>query len=132
MYDGIVVVELSWIDRDNLYSQMIAKVLEENDVPIITPSKLFNLNDESDRFMFDVASMISSKELKAITRRMKNGKIEGAKRGEWIQGTPPIGYKRNDDKKLVIVESEAILVQQIYNYEYLYDFDSHNLVVIVL
>lgn len=55
MYDGLVVVELSRIARDNLYSQMIAKVLEENDVPIITPSRIFNLNDESDRFMFDVS-----------------------------------------------------------------------------
>ncbi|MFB5932372.1 recombinase family protein [Peribacillus frigoritolerans] len=55
LYDGLVVVELSRIARDNLYSQMIAKVLEENDVPIITPSRIFNLNDESDRFMFDVS-----------------------------------------------------------------------------
>lgn len=116
LYDGLVVVELSRIARDNLYSQMIAKVLEENDVPIITPSRIYNLNDESDRLMYDMESMISSKELKTITRRMKNGKLEGAKRGEWIQGNPPIGYKRGDDKKLVIVESEAHLVQQIYNF----------------
>ena len=116
LYDGLVVVELSRIARDNLYSQMIAKVLEENDVPIITPSRIYNLNDESDRLMYDMESMISSKELKTITRRMKNGKIEGAKRGEWIQGNPPIGYKRNDDKKLIIVESEAKLIQQIFNY----------------
>src|SRR5690349_747921 len=32
LYDGLVVVELSRIARDNLYSQMIAKVLEENGV----------------------------------------------------------------------------------------------------
>lgn len=116
LYDGLVVVELSRIARDNLYSQMIAKVLEENDVPIITPSRIFNLNDESDRFMFDVESMISSKELKTIIRRMKNGKIEGVRRGQWVQGVPPVGYKRGDDKKLVIVESEANLVRQIFNY----------------
>lgn len=116
LYDGLVVVELSRIARDNLYSQMIAKVLEDNNVPIITPNRIYDLSDESDRFMYDMESMISSKELRTITRKMKNGKLEGARRGEWVQGRPPFGYKRGDNKKLVIVESEARLVQQIFTY----------------
>ncbi|GKU81309.1 recombinase family protein [Niallia sp. NCCP-28] len=116
LYDGLVVVELSRIARDNLYSQMIAKVLEDNEVPIITPNKIYNLSDEDDKFVFDMESMISSKELRTITRRMKNGKIEGARRGEWIQGVPPLGYTRGKDKKLVIVESEADIIRQIFNY----------------
>ncbi|MCM3735649.1 recombinase family protein [Bacillus cytotoxicus] len=80
LYDGLVVVELSRIARDNLYSQMIAKVLEDNNVPIITPNRIYNLSDESDRLMYDVESMISSKELRTITRRMRSGKLEGARR----------------------------------------------------
>ncbi|NHC39375.1 recombinase family protein [Bacillus sp. MM2020_1] len=116
LYDGLVVVELSRIERDNLYSQMVAKILEDNEVPIITTSRMYNLNDENDRLMYDMESMISSKELKTITRRMKAGKLERAKRGEWVQGVPPIGYKRNDEKKLEIEESEANLVKQIFNY----------------
>ncbi|MCF7623544.1 MULTISPECIES: recombinase family protein [Bacillaceae] len=47
---------------------------------------------------------------------MRNGKIEGVRRGQWVQGVPPVGYIRGDDKKLVIVESEANLVRQIFNY----------------
>ncbi|MGE1129918.1 recombinase family protein [Bacillus wiedmannii] len=116
LYDGLVVVELSRIARDTLYSQMIAKVLEENDVPIITTNRIYNLSDESDRLMYDMESMISSKELRTITRRMRGGKLEGARRGEWVQGIPPFGYKRGDNKKLIIVESEANLVRQIFNY----------------
>lgn len=116
LYDGLVVVELSRIARDNLYSQMIAKVLEDNNVPIITPNRIYNLTDESDRLMYDMESMISSKELRTITRRMKNGKLEGARRGEWVQGVPPFGYKRGGNKKLVIVEAEANLIRQIFNY----------------
>lgn len=116
VYDGLVVVELSRIARDNFYSQMIARVLEDNNVPIITPNRTYNLSDDSDRLMYDMEAMISSKELRTITRRMKNGKLEGARRGEWIQGRPPFGYKRGDNKKLVIVESEASVVQQIFTY----------------
>ncbi|MBT2656707.1 recombinase family protein [Bacillus sp. ISL-18] len=116
LYDGLVVVELSRIARDNLYSQMIAKVLEENGVLIITPSRTYNLSDESDRLMYDMESMISSKELRTITRRMRVGKLEGVRRGEWIQGVPPLGYSKGDNKKLVIVESEASLVRMIFNY----------------
>jgi site-specific DNA recombinase len=116
LYDGLVVVDLTRIARDNLYSQMIAKVLEDNNVPIITPNRIYDLTDESDKLIYDMESMISSKELKTITRRYKSGKIERSKRGEWIQGKPPLGYKRNDvTRKLEIVPVEAETVRYIFS-----------------
>lgn len=66
--------------------------------------------------MITMNQMMSSKELRTITRRMKVGKIERAKRGEWVQGKPPLGYRRNHlTKKLEIVESEAEIVRYVFN-----------------
>lgn len=118
LYDGLVVVELPRLARNNLYAQSIAEVLVKNEVPIITTTRNrpYNLDDESDRLMYDLESMLSSKELRTITRRMKAGKLERARRGEWVQGLPPFGYRRNDiTKKLEIVESEAGIVRFIFN-----------------
>jgi site-specific DNA recombinase len=90
--------------------------LVNNDVPIITPSRIYDLSDETDRLYYDLDAMLSSKELRTITRRMKVGKVERAKRGEWVQGKPPLGYKRNQDtKKLEIIQDEAKIVKYIYN-----------------
>ena len=115
-YDAIVVYELSRLARNNLYAQVIAEILVKNEVLIITPVRTYNLNDESDRLMYDLESVMSSKELQTITRRMKVGKIERAKRGEWVQGKPPLGYRRNRiTKKLEIAESEAEIVRYVFN-----------------
>lgn len=59
---------------------------------------------------------MSSQEFRLIAKRQKRGKREGAKRGEWVQGGPPLGYARGKDKKLEIVESETNLVRLIFNY----------------
>ncbi|NLP51272.1 recombinase family protein [Bacillus sp. RO1] len=116
LFDGLVVVELSRLARNNLYSQIVAETLVNNDVPVITPSRIYDLDDESDRLMYDLESMMSSKELRTITRRMKVGKIERAKRGEWIQGRPPLGYRRNNKTRLLeIYEPEAEIVRYIFN-----------------
>ncbi|MCQ6278146.1 recombinase family protein [Bacillus sp. EB600] len=115
MYEAIFVISTDRISRDNYYTQYVAKVLADNDVYILTPEKVYDLNGD-DRLMFDVLGAMSSQELRLITKRQKRGKLEGARRGEWIQGVPPLGYTRGKDKKLVIVESEANIVKMIFNY----------------
>jgi site-specific DNA recombinase len=115
MYEAIFVISTDRISRDNYYTQYVAKVLADNDVYILTPEKLYDLNGD-DRLMFDMLGAMSSQELRLIAKRQKRGKREGTKRGEWIQGVPPLGYTRGKDKKLEIVESEANLVRIIFNY----------------
>ena len=115
MYEAIFVISTDRISRDNYYTQHVAKVLADNDVYILTPEKLYDLNGD-DRLMFDMLGAMSSQELRLIAKRQKRGKREGVKRGEWVQGVPPLGYTRGKDKKLEIIESEANLVKMIFNY----------------
>ncbi|MCM3705197.1 MULTISPECIES: recombinase family protein [Cytobacillus] len=115
MYEAIFVISTDRISRDNYYTQYVAKVLADNDVYILTPEKLYDLNGD-DRLMFDMLGAMSSQELRLIAKRQKRGKREGAKRGEWVQGVPPLGYTRGKEKKLEIIESEANLVRMIFNY----------------
>lgn len=115
LFDALVVVEITRLSRDLEYSQRIAKILAYNDVPVITQSKNYDLTDESDRFVYNLESMMSERELAGITQRYRRGKIERSRRGEWIQGKPPLGYIRNDKtKKLEIVPTEAEIVKYIF------------------
>jgi site-specific DNA recombinase len=115
LYEAIFVISTDRISRDNYYTQYVAKVLADNDIYILTPEKLYDLNGD-DRLMFDMLGAMSSQELRLIAKRQKRGKREGAKRGEWVQGVPPLGYTRGKNKKLEIIESEANLVRMIFNY----------------
>jgi site-specific DNA recombinase len=116
LFDALVVVEITRLSRDLEYSQRIAKILAYNDVPVITQSKNYDLTDESDRFSYNIESVLGERELAGITLRYRRGKIERARRGEWIQGVPPLGYIRNVvTKKLEIVEPESKIVKYIFD-----------------
>lgn len=114
LYDAFFVIDIGRIGRESEFTHMVARVLSENDIPIITPERIYDLNGD-DRMMFDMLTLYSSQEYRQIMKRMKRGKLEGVRRGEWIQGKPPLGYKRNVlTKKLEIVEHEAEIVRFIF------------------
>jgi site-specific DNA recombinase len=116
LYDALVVFELSRIARNALYSQMVAEALENNDVPIVTPSRTYYLDDDGDRLNYDIETAMNSREYRGIVSRFKANKIIRAERGEWIQGVPPLGYTRNKvTRKLEIIKAEAEIVEYIFN-----------------
>lgn len=53
LYEAIFVISTDRISRDNYYTQYVAKVLADNEVYILTPEKLYDLNGD-DRLMFDM------------------------------------------------------------------------------
>ncbi|MGM0921102.1 MAG: recombinase family protein [Bacillota bacterium] len=114
-YDGLLAVSLDRLSRDELYFYTILKVLEENNVPLITPDRTYDLRNKNDRMMMGMLNVFASNEYRTIVERMTLNKADGARRGEWIQGRPPIGYKRGDDKHLEIVESERKTIERIFD-----------------
>jgi site-specific DNA recombinase len=116
-YDALCILKLDRLSRDELYFYTILKVLEDNNIPLITSDgRQYNLRDKNDRMMLGIQNLFASNEYRTIVERMQENKLVRANRGEWIQGIPPLGYKRNDDKKLVIDESETFIVKQIFDY----------------
>jgi site-specific DNA recombinase len=111
-YDAIVVVSIDRLSRDLEYSINIFKQLEKAGVPVVTPERIYYENDFT---LFAIESTLAHGEYKAIRKRMLQGKYDGARRGEWIHRTPPIGYVRGEDKKLVIEPKGAEIVKQIFS-----------------
>lgn len=115
-YDAILCVELSRLSRNGLISQTVKQYCIDYDKPIITPFKTYDLaNNENDRLMFDVGSMISSHEHGVIGKRSKMNKIQMAKAGLHVSGGVPYGYIRNSKtKKLEIDEEAAKIIRYIF------------------
>lgn len=116
-YDAILCIELSRLSRNGLISQTVKQYCIDFDKPIITPFYEYDLaNNENDRLMFDLGSLIASHEHGVIGKRSKINKIQMSKAGLHVSGNVPFGYVRNNEtKKLEINDKEAKIVRYIFD-----------------
>lgn len=112
-YDAIVVMDVDRLSRDKVESFQIQALLLSHNVKVITPNGTYNLEDESSDMMFSIKSIFASAELKKTKARMKAGKMNRFRNGEYSLGRPPLGYKIVD-KRLVIDEDTAPMVRRMF------------------
>ncbi|WCK57431.1 recombinase family protein (plasmid) [Aneurinibacillus sp. Ricciae_BoGa-3] len=113
LYDAVAVVEIERLGRGNDEDWgKIERILRDNEVLIITPEKVFDLENDEDEFQLDIKKFLARVEYKQISKRLRRGKILGAKRGEWTNGKPPFPYFYNRDKHSIEVDESK---REIYN-----------------
>lgn len=96
MYDAVVAVHFDRLSRGDEEDQAkIKKILAKTETLFITPTRLYDYNNDNDVLLADVEGMIARLEYKTIVRRFKQGKARGAKAGFWTNGSPPFPYKYN-------------------------------------
>src|SRR5690606_9521226 len=87
---GVLVMDQDRLSRGNMQEQgFILNTFRSNKVLIVTPHKVLDLNDESDEFQADIASLFARQELRMITRRMQRGRDQSAEAGNYIATRPP-------------------------------------------
>lgn len=90
---GVLVVDQERLSRGNMQEQgFILETFRSNNVLIVTPYKVLDLNDESDEFQADVSALFARRELKMINRRLQRGRNLSAEEGNFISTRPPYGY----------------------------------------
>lgn len=113
MFDAVLVIDKDRLSREETGQATINKTLRENDVLIITPSKVYDLNNENDVFISEIEDVMARNEYRKISRRFQRGKKRGAKRGEWTNGPPPYPYKYVPEAKSIRPVPENL---KWYNY----------------
>lgn len=94
MYAGVVCVDIERLSRgSSLESGYIMQVLQANSCKIITLSKTFDLQNESDEQFTDMKFMFSRYELKTITKRLVRGRNQSASEGKFLGSVAPYGYR---------------------------------------
>ncbi len=118
--DGVLVVEVERLARGDTSDQgTIAKYFKFSDTVIITPTKIYDPNDEFDEEYFEFGLFMSRREYKTINRRIQRGRMASAAEGKWIASTAPYGYERikiPNDKgyTLQIIPEQAEVVKLIF------------------
>lgn len=120
-YYGVIVKDIDRLSRgDNIDSGYIMQVLKINNCRIITPDKVYDLNDDQDETFTDMKFMFSRFELKTIRKRLMIGKDTAVKQGLYVGSNRPYGYERIKLKgekgyTLKPVPAEAEIVKLIFD-----------------
>lgn len=119
MYDAVCVVDYDRLGRGDLGEQdRLKKAFQKSETLIITPEKIYDLNDDIDDTYADLKGFFARQEYKMITKRLRQGKKVGARRGQWTNGIPPFpyAYQRYMDKynpKGLVIHDERYKIYRV-------------------
>jgi len=120
VYDAILVVDYDRLSRGDATQQdTINKILKKSNTLIITPNKVYDLNNEMDSTYTEFQGFMARQEYKQITKRLRQGKKIGAKLGNWTNGKPPFPYEyerwkdKYKEKGLVVNDDKLVIYRFI-------------------
>jgi len=114
-YENVIVMDIDRLSRSLADMEQIKNLFIDKEIKIITPSQVIDLSVDSQELMVDFQSVIANAEYKQIKKRMRRGRIEGARAGNWVAGVTPLGYNIDKkSKKLVPNKDELPLVREIF------------------
>ncbi len=119
-FDGILVVDVDRLARGDTADQArISKAFAFSSTKIVTPTKIYDPNNDADEEYFEFGLFMSRREYKTINKRLNRGRISSVNEGKFVGSVCPYGYSKEKLKgqkgyKLVIDEDEAKIVKIIF------------------
>ena len=108
---GVVCIEIERLARGNTVDQgVIAQTFQYTDTKIITPIKIYNLDNEDDLSYFEDGLYQARKYLKYTKRILARGRLRSVKDGKYVGSILPYGFnkvKLENEKGYVLVENKA-------------------------
>lgn len=120
-YKGVLVVEVERLARGNTRDQgEVADAFQYSNTEIITPSKVYDPNNEFDQEYFEFGLFMSRREYKTIKRRLESGKKSSVEEGNYIMPQRIFGFniERRSKKERVLVpnQDEVPIVHMIFDW----------------
>jgi len=83
----------------------LIKICSLFDTLLADQDGVYHPQDFNDRLVLTIKGLVGGVELYQIQQRMQHGRLERARRGEWL-GVPPLGYVIGEQRKLVFDPDE--------------------------
>lgn len=117
-YNAVLVMDMDRLGRGNMQEQgLILDTFKSSNTKIITPRKIYDLNDEFDEEYSEFEAFMARKELKIINRRMQRGRVKSIEEGNYISTYAPFGYKivgQGRNRHLEIDEKNGPIVKFMF------------------
>src|SRR5262252_5939774 len=111
--DTIVVYKIDRLTRSLADFAKIVEILDARSASFVSVTQQFNTTTSMGRLTLNVLLSFAQFEREVIGERIRNKIAASKRKGMWMGGVPPLGY-RAQDRKLVIVDSEAEIVRFIF------------------
>lgn len=111
--DVLLVYRLDRLTRSVSDLYKILNELDKHGCKFKSATEVYDTTNAMGRLFITLVAAIAQWERENTAERVFMGTEKKAKLGEWPGGTPPYGYKL-ENEKLIIDESEAVVVKEIY------------------
>ncbi len=112
-FDLIVVYKIDRLSRSLCDFAELNKMFDKWGVAFVSVTQEINTNTSTGRMMLNILMTFAQFEREMSAMRVKDKMSATRKKGKWVGGSVPIGYKVVD-KKLVIDEERAPIVKRIF------------------
>src|SRR6201997_2932178 len=111
--DTIVVYKIDRLTRSLADFAKIVEILDATSASFVSVTQQFNTTTSMGRLTLNVLLSFAQFEREVIGERIRDKIAASKQKGMWMGGVAPLGY-RVQDRKLVIVDSEAEMVRSIF------------------
>jgi site-specific DNA recombinase len=116
---SVFCMDIDRLGRGDLEDQgIIQKTFKQTKTLIVTPRKVYDLNDEFDEEYTEFEQFMARKEFKIINRRLQRGRRDAVAEGYYLGARPPYGYLIEKTPKgniLVPHPEQAQVVKTIFD-----------------
>ncbi len=120
--DIVVVYKVDRLTRSLADFAKLVERFDKHEVSFVSVTQAFNTSNSMGRLTLNVLLSFAQFEREVGAERVRDKIAASRKKGMWTGGNPPLGY-HNIDKKLIVVESEAAIVRELYT-----QYDRHGAV----
>jgi DNA invertase Pin-like site-specific DNA recombinase len=113
LIDVIVVYKIDRLSRSLMDFAKLVEIFDRNNVTFVSVTQSFNTTTSMGRLTLNILLSFAQFEREVIGERIRDKIAASRKRGMWMGGNVPLGY-RVENRKLVIVEEEAATVRMIF------------------
>jgi site-specific DNA recombinase len=111
--DIVVVYKIDRLTRSLADFAKIVEILDARGASFVSVTQQFNTTTSMGRLTLNVLLSFAQFEREVIGERIRDKIAASKRKGMWMGGVPPFGY-RAQDRKLIIVDSEAEIVRFIF------------------
>ncbi len=111
--DVVVVYKIDRLSRSLMDFAKLVEVFDRNEVTFVSVTQSFNTTTSMGRLTLHILLSFAQFEREVIGERIRDKFAASRRKGMWMGGWAPLGYDIKD-RKLILNESEARLIQSIF------------------
>lgn len=113
LVDVVVVYKIDRLSRSLTDFSKLVEIFEANDITFVSVTQSFNTTTSMGRLTLNILLSFAQFEREVIGERIRDKFAASRRKGMWMGGNVPLGY-RVENRKLLIHDNEAAIVRMIF------------------